>query len=104
MILYIHLATEKMWATSRKCVFYGIFKNTTKHQKIFSGNIFWNATKHMKTFSFPENSIPENGIFSGNVFTWTKHNLSNMSLWSIGGIKVVEVMQEFATYGDVVAL
>ena len=22
---------EKMWATSRKCVFYGIFKNTTKH-------------------------------------------------------------------------
>ena len=35
MILYICLATEKMWATSRKCVFYGIFKNTTKHQKIF---------------------------------------------------------------------
>ena len=22
---------EKMWATSRKCVFYGIFNNTTKH-------------------------------------------------------------------------
>ena len=22
---------EKMWATNRKCVFYGIFKNTTKH-------------------------------------------------------------------------
>ena len=34
MILYICLAAEKMWATSRKCVFYGIFKNTTKHQKI----------------------------------------------------------------------
>ena len=35
MILYIRLATEKMWETSRKCVFYGIFKNTTKYQKIF---------------------------------------------------------------------
>ena len=31
MILYIRLVAEKMWATSRKCVFYGIFKNTTKH-------------------------------------------------------------------------
>ena len=31
MILYIYLAIEKMWVTSRKCVFYGIFKNTTKH-------------------------------------------------------------------------
>ena len=35
MKLYICLAAEKMWATSRKCVFYGIFNNTTKHQKIF---------------------------------------------------------------------
>ena len=31
MILYICLVIEKMWVTSRKCVFYGIFKNTTKH-------------------------------------------------------------------------
>ena len=31
MILYICLKAEKMWATSRKCVFYSIFKNTTKH-------------------------------------------------------------------------
>ena len=46
---------EKMWATSRKCVFYGIFKNTIKHQKIFS---------------FPENSI------FGKYFTWTKHSLN----------------------------
>ena len=46
---------EKMWATSRKCIFYGIFKNTTKHQKIFS---------------FPENSI------FGKYFTWTKHSLN----------------------------
>ena len=35
MILYICLEAEKMWATSRKCVFYNIFKNTTKHKKIF---------------------------------------------------------------------
>ena len=31
MILYICLEAKKMWATSRKCVFYSIFKNTTKH-------------------------------------------------------------------------
>lgn len=30
--------------------------------------------------------------------------LSNMSLWPSGGLKVVEVMQQFATCGDVVAL
>ena len=29
-----------MRATSRKCVFYGIFKNTTKHQKIFYETFF----------------------------------------------------------------
>ena len=40
MLLYICLATEKMWATSRKCVFYGILKNTTKHQKIFFKTFF----------------------------------------------------------------
>ena len=27
--------SEKMWARSRKCIFHGIFNNTTKHQKIF---------------------------------------------------------------------
>ena len=31
MILYICLEAEKMWVTSKKCVFYSIFKNTTKH-------------------------------------------------------------------------
>ena len=35
MILYICLDAEKMWVTSKKCVFYSNFKNTTKHQKIF---------------------------------------------------------------------
>ena len=45
MILYICLAAEKMWVTSKKCVFYGIFKNTTKHQKIFS-EMQQNTWKH----------------------------------------------------------
>ena len=27
--------SKKMWARSRKCIFHGIFNNTTKHQKIF---------------------------------------------------------------------
>ena len=31
MVLYICLETEKMWGTRRKCVFYIIFSNTTKH-------------------------------------------------------------------------
>ena len=31
MILYICFEAEKMWATNRKCVFYCIFKNITKH-------------------------------------------------------------------------
>ena len=31
MVLYICLEAEKMWGTRRKCVFYIIFSNTTKH-------------------------------------------------------------------------
>ena len=31
MVLYICLEAEKMWETRRKCVFYIIFNNTTKH-------------------------------------------------------------------------
>ena len=41
---------EKMWETSKKCVFYGIFKNTTKHQKIFFETFFEmqpNTWKHL---------------------------------------------------------
>ena len=46
------------------------FPNTRKY---FLKNIL-KCTKHMKTFSFPEN-----GIFFGNAFTRTKHNLSTVS-------------------------
>ena len=31
MVLYIWLEAEKMWEIRRKCVFYIIFSNTTKH-------------------------------------------------------------------------
>ena len=43
---------EKMWATSRKCVFYGIFKNTTKHQKIFFKIFFEMQPNTWKYFTF----------------------------------------------------
>ena len=46
----------------------------SKPENIFR-KIFWNTTKHIKTFSFLEN-----GIFSGNAFTWTKHSLELMTL------------------------
>ena len=66
---------EKMWATSRKCVFYGIFKNTTKYQKIFFEIIFEMQQNTWKHFPFRKIAFPENWIFSGNTFTRTKHNL-----------------------------
>ena len=41
-----------MWATSRKYVFYGIFKNTTKHQKIFFETFFEMQSNTWKYFFF----------------------------------------------------
>ena len=76
VLLYIRLATEKMWATSRKYVFYDIFKNTTKHQKIFFENFFEMQPNTWKHFPFRKIAFPENGIFSRNAFTRTKHSLS----------------------------
>ena len=55
MILYIRLVTEKiekMWVTNRKCVFYGIFKNTIKHQKIFFETFFKIQPNTWKYFPF----------------------------------------------------
>ena len=75
MILYIRLVTEKMWATSRKCVFYGIFKNTTKHQKIFSDTLFEMQPNTWKHFPFWKIAFSKNRIFSRNTFTWTKRRL-----------------------------
>ena len=62
MILYIFLATKKMWAISRKCVFYGIFKNTTKHQKIFFETFFEMQPNTWKHFPFRKITFPENRI------------------------------------------
>ena len=64
-----------MWATSRKCIFYGIFKNTTKHQKIFSKTFFEMQLNTWKNFPFRKIAFPENRIFSGNTFTRTKRSL-----------------------------
>ena len=63
MILCIRLVTEKMWATSRKCVFYGIFKNTTKHQKIFSETFFKIQPNTWKYFLFWKITLLKNIYF-----------------------------------------
>ena len=75
MILYICLVTEKMWAISRKCVFYGIFKNTTKYHKIFFETFFEMQPNTWKHFPFRKIAFLENRIFSGNTFTRTKRSL-----------------------------
>ena len=52
-----------MWATSRKCVFYGIFKNTTKHQKIFFKFFFEMQPNTWKHFFFRKIAFSENIYF-----------------------------------------
>ena len=73
---------EKMWETSRKCVFYGIFKNTTKHQKIFFETFFEMQLNTRKYFPFRKIAFSENRIFSRNTFTRTKRSLSLWKSWS----------------------
>ena len=72
MILYICLAAEKMCATSRKSVFYVIFKNTTKYHKIFFKTFFEMQPNTWKYFPFVKIAL-----FSGKYFTWTKHSLNS---------------------------
>ena len=52
-----------MWATSKKCVFYGIFKNTTKHQKIFFEIFFEMQPNTWKHFLFRKIAFPKNIYF-----------------------------------------
>ena len=66
IILYIRLATEKMWPTSRKCVFCGVFNNTTKHQKIFFETFFKMQPNTWKHFPFRKIAFPENIPFFEN--------------------------------------
>ena len=67
---------RKMWATSRKCVFYDIFKNITKHQKIFFETFFEMQPNTWKHFPFRKIAFPKNRIFFENTFTRTKRSLS----------------------------
>ena len=67
MILYICLPAEKMWARSRKCVFYDIFKNTTKHQKIFFKTFFEIQPSTWKYFCFLKIALLENIYFLENI-------------------------------------
>ena len=54
---------RKMWATSRKCVFYDIFKNITKHQKIFFETFFEMQPNTWKYFLFQKIAFPKNIYF-----------------------------------------
>ena len=47
----------------RKCVFYGIFKNTNKHQKIFSETFFEMQPNTWKHFPFRKIAFSENIYF-----------------------------------------
>ena len=58
---------EKMWAISRKCVFYGIFKNTTKYQKIFFKTFFEMQPNTWKYFPFPKITFSKNIYFKKNI-------------------------------------
>ena len=71
---------EKMWATSRKYVFYGIFKNTTKHQKIFFETFFEMQPNTWKYFHFPKIAFPENIYFPENILHETNTALASLFL------------------------
>ena len=49
----------------------------SKHQKIFFGKFFEMQPNTWKHFPFRKIAFPENGIFSGNAFTRTKHSLND---------------------------
>ena len=56
-----------MCATSRKYVFYNIFKNTAKHQKIFFKTFFEMQPNTGKYFPFPKITFPKNIYFPENI-------------------------------------
>ena len=76
MILYICLKAEKMWVISKKCVFYSIFKNTTKHQKIFFKAFFEMQQNTWKYFHFPKIFLPKNILHLENILYWNKCSLN----------------------------
>ena len=64
-----------MGATNRKCVFYNIFKNTTKHQKIFFKTFFKMQPNTWKYFHFPKIFSPKNVLHLKNILHWNKCSL-----------------------------
>ena len=69
-IIYLFGSWENVRNKKKMCFLYYFQQHNQTLENIFQ-SIFWNATKHLKIFSFPENSI-----FSGKYFTWTKHSLT----------------------------
>ena len=59
--------SEKMWARSRKCIFHGIFNNTTKHHKIFFTIFSQIQPNTWKYFPFRKIAFPENKYFPENI-------------------------------------
>ena len=59
--------SEKMWARSRKCIFHGIFNNTTKHQKIFFTIFSQIQPNTWKYFPFRKIAFQENKYFPENI-------------------------------------
>ena len=59
--------SEKMWARSRKCIFHGIFNNTTKHQKIFFTIFSQIQPNTWKYFPFRKIAFSENKYFPKNI-------------------------------------
>ena len=70
-----------MWTISRKCVFYSIFKNTTKHQKIFSETFFEMQPNTWKHFLFRKIAFPKNIYFSEILLH--EPNAASVSFWVI---------------------
>ena len=57
------LEDKKMWKNSKKYVFYSIYKNVTKHNKIYFGAFFRNATKQLNIFRQIKHSLNKLFLF-----------------------------------------
>ena len=74
-IIYLFGSWEN-WATSRKCVFYRIFKNITKHEKIFFKIFFKIPPNTWKYFLFWKIFSLENILRLENILHRTRHSLT----------------------------
>ena len=74
--IFVWKLRSKMWRTSRKCVFYSIFKNTTKPVKIFSNAFFGVQPNTWKYFLSQKISSSKNILHSENVLHRATHSLT----------------------------